>query len=278
MPLGGGSEPVRVTQADGMHSILAVDHAKAQFIDCWSNLTTPFRVDVCSLKDGALIRTIYDGSTDAKVGELGLTPPTPFQVRSGDDMADLHGVLYTPDEVVHGAGPYPTLVSVYGGPHAQTVTNAWTCTADLRAQRLRSQGYLVIKLDNRGAARRGLAFEGALQHDMGNIEVMDQVSGVEHCISSGLAEKGRVGIYGWSYGGYMSAMCLAKRPDVFCAAVAGAPVSHCKKSTPAIHRACAVWATLTHACNTLQGMVTTPVTRSGTWGHRRATLMATRDP
>lgn len=228
VPLSGGGEPVRVTLEDGMHSILAVDHAKAQFIDMNSSLETPFRVDVCSLKDGALIRTIYDGSTDAKVASLGaaLAPPTPFQIRSGDDAVDLHGVLYTPDSSMHGSGPYPTLVSVYGGPHAQMVTNAWTCTADLRAQRLRSQGYLIIKLDNRGADRRGLAFEGALQHDMGNVEVTDQVSAVEHCIANGLAEKGRVGIYGWSYGGYMSAMCLAKRPDVFSAAVAGAPVSH----------------------------------------------------
>jgi len=98
-------------------------------------------------------------------------------------------------------------------------------TADLRAQRLRSQGYVVIKLDNRGSARRGLAFEGAIRHDMGNAEVTDQVAAVQHWIAQGVVQPDAVGMYGWSYGGYMSAMCLAKRPDVFKAAVAGAMVS-----------------------------------------------------
>merc|ERR1740123_2420293 len=91
---------------------------------------------------------------------------------------------------------------------------------------MRSQGVLVLKVDGRGSNRRGLHFEGALKHDMGSVEVDDQVAGVNWCVRQGLTDAARVGIYGWSYGGYMSAMCLAKAPDVFKCAVAGGPVTH----------------------------------------------------
>jgi dipeptidyl-peptidase-4 len=118
------------------------------------------------------------------------------------------------------------MISVYGGPHAQRVTNGWGMTVDMQAQYLSRHGFLVFKLDNRGSARRGLAFEGALKHDMGNVEVQDQVDGVQWLVSEGLADPAHVGIYGWSYGGYMSAMALARAPETFSLAVAGAPVTH----------------------------------------------------
>ena len=80
-------------------------------------------------------------------------------------------------------------------------------------------------LDNRGSARRGLAFEGAIKHQMGQLEVDDQVDGVRWLVAQGLADPARVGIFGWSYGGYMAAMCLAQAPETFKVAVAGAPVT-----------------------------------------------------
>jgi len=138
----------------------------------------------------------------------------------------LHGCAYVPDAARHGPGPYPTLVSVYGGPHVQTVSNAWPLTADLRAQFLRSRGYLVLKLDNRGSDRRGLVFEAPVKRDMGNLELRDQIEGVRWAQRAGLCDAARVGMYGWSYGGYMSAMALARHPEVFKVAVAGAPVTH----------------------------------------------------
>ncbi|MCZ7670491.1 MAG: S9 family peptidase [Chloroflexi bacterium] len=115
---------------------------------------------------------------------------------------------------------------MYGGPHAQLVVNGWRDTVNMRAQYLAQQGFLVFMLDNRGSARRGLAFEGWIRHRMGLIEVQDQVDGVRWLVAQGLADAKRVGVYGWSYGGYMAAMCLAQAPDVFKVAVAGAPVTH----------------------------------------------------
>jgi dipeptidyl-peptidase-4 len=120
---------------------------------------------------------------------------------------------------------FPTIMSVYGGPHVQRVMQHWSVTADLRAQRLAQLGMVVIKCDNRGSYRRGLAFEGAIYHDMGNIEVIDQVTAVEYFTSIGLIDSKRVGMFGWSYGGYMSAMSLCRASDTFQCAVAGAPVT-----------------------------------------------------
>jgi dipeptidyl-peptidase-4 len=165
-----------------------------------------------------------------------------------------------PPSEIFGHGPFPTIVSVYGGPGVQHVTNSWGMTADMRAQYFRLKGYLVIKVDNRGSLRRGHAFEAALFKNMGAVELDDQAAAVAWASKQRLADPTRVGIYGWSYGGYMcvscvrscarprprrchvrhkrrdarpialmpplrSAMALCKYPLVFKVAVAGAPVT-----------------------------------------------------
>lgn len=155
-----------------------------------------------------------------------LVAPQVVSFPTSDGRETLFGAVYLPDEGAHGTGPFPLVVAVYGGPHVQRVTDGWDATADMRAQRLGDAGYAVLKVDNRGSAGRGRRFEGAVRHDMGNLEVDDQVAGVRLLVERGIADPGRVGIYGWSYGGYMAAMCLLKRPDVFHVAVAGAPVTH----------------------------------------------------
>lgn len=154
-----------------------------------------------------------------------LAPPTPFEVTAADGATKLHGVAYVPDERVHGPPPYPCVVSVYGGPHAQTVQNAWHLTTDIRAQSYRSRGICVLKLDNRGSARRGQRFERAICGNLGAVEVEDQARGVNHLVRCGVVDPTRVGIFGWSYGGFLAATALARRPDVFACAVAGAPVT-----------------------------------------------------
>jgi dipeptidyl-peptidase-4 len=151
----------------------------------------------------------------------GLRPPRTVEVQVSHGVT-LHGAIYQPPR---GRGPFPTVVSVYGGPHVQMVSDSWGQTVDLRAQYLASRGFLVFKLDNRGSARRGLAFEAGLDRRMGSVEVEDQVAGVNWLVGQGLADPGRVGVYGWSYGGYLTLMCLLKAPDVFRAGVAGAPVA-----------------------------------------------------
>lgn len=216
-----GEAPQRLTTEPGTHSVVC-DHQCRRFVDTYQALDQPPVVRLRSLRDGAVMSTIYE-PTDPRLEQLNLPPPEIVRLknREGDT---LYGAIYHP-AAEFGEGPFPTVVYVYGGPHAQMVTNSWTMSVAMRAQYLRSLGYLIFVLDNRGSARRGLAFEGTIKHDMGHFEVQDQVDGVRWLVEQGLTDPGRVAIYGWSYGGYMSAMCLARASETFKIAVAGAPVT-----------------------------------------------------
>jgi dipeptidyl-peptidase-4 len=211
----------RVTSSPGFHEV-HLDHKKIRFLNTFSTPTQPPTITLNTLEDGHVLKSIYVPNEDESILE-NLQVPEIIEVNA--DGVILYGMIYRPP-ASYGSGPYPTIVSVYGGPHVQQVTKSWSTTSDMRSQFLCNAGFLVIKLDNRGSARRGQAFEGALKHNMGDIEVQDQVAGVQWLVEQGLADPSRVGVYGWSYGGYMALMCLARAPQVFHAAVAGAPVTH----------------------------------------------------
>ena len=214
-----GGEPERLTSEHGFHTaVLAPDHHR--FTVTSESRDRPPSTDVQFLDDGPA----HEIQRSADMSELvpGLRPPELVQLRSRDGEL-LYGALYRPSS--SGPEPWPLILSVYGGPHAQMVSDNWGMTIDLRAQYLAERGFVVFKLDNRGSARRGLAFEGAIQRRLGAVEVADQVDGVRWLVERGLADPGRVGVYGWSYGGYMAIMCLLTAPDVFHVAVAGAPVT-----------------------------------------------------
>ena len=217
-----GGEPQRLTEEPGMHSVV-LDIKNKRFVDVGQALDSPPSIQLKSLKDGRLLTTIF-AKTREPVAAFSLPTPEIVTLRNRTDVL-LYGALYHPP-ASFGKGPFPTIVSVYGGPHAQRVTNSWLLTVDMRAQYLASQGYLVFKLDNQGSARRGLGFEAPLKHNMGDVEVADQVDGVRWLVNQGLTDAARVGIYGWSYGGYMASMSLARAADTFQVAVAGAPVTH----------------------------------------------------
>ena len=217
---GGGIE--RITAEPGTH-VVALDHGCVKFVDVFSSVDTPPTVTLRSLTDGSILHSIHEPG-DPRLNTLDLTPPELVTIPTRDGQS-LHGAVYRPPPEF-GPGPYASVVYVYGGPHAQIVSNHWSMTCALRIQHLRSQGYLVFSLDNRGSARRGLAFEGSIKHNMGDVEISDQVDGVSWLIERGLADPDRVGVYGWSYGGYMALMCLSQAPDVFKMGVAGAPVTH----------------------------------------------------
>ena len=218
VPLAGG-EVRRLTEDRGTHEAV-VDAERRRFLDFHHAPDRPPHVTLRSLDDGRPVAQVHDGAGDPRIDELGLAPPELVTLSSRDGVA-LHGAVYAPA----GRGPFPAIVSVYGGPHAQRVVAGWEMTVDLRAQYLRQQGFLVFVLDNRGSGRRGLAFEGALRWNMGDVEVRDQVDGVRWLVAKGLADPSRVGVYGWSYGGYMTLMCLARAPETFRAGVSGAPVT-----------------------------------------------------
>ncbi|XP_074560309.1 uncharacterized protein LOC141816425 [Curcuma longa] len=216
--------PRRLTQGSGRHAVI-LDHQMQRFVDVHDSLNSPPRVILCSLHDGSVILPLYEQSLSVpRFRNLQLLSPEIVQI-SARDGTTLYGALYKPDEKKFGPPPYKTLVGVYGGPSVQFVVDSWINTVDMRAQYLRSKGILVWKLDNRGTARRGLKFEGHLKHNFGQVDTEDQVTGVEWLVRQGLARSGHIGIYGWSYGGFLSAMSLARFPNTFCCAVSGAPVT-----------------------------------------------------
>lgn len=173
-----------------------------------------------------------NGSPSSRVNDskhlndtFGYHVPELLSFPTSDGTETLHAALFLPDKKIYGSGPYPLICSVYGGPHVQRVNRSWSQCVDMRVQRLRSLGLAVVKCDNRGSSRRGLAFESAIRRRLGRLEVLDQVTAVRHLVKRGVADPTRVGIYGWSYGGYLAAMCLCRAPDIFHVAIAGAPVT-----------------------------------------------------
>jgi dipeptidyl-peptidase-4 len=246
LSLGEGSEeqqPLRLTEGSGIHNV-KLDHGLTQFVDIYSCLEHPATMTIRSLPDvkileeGGVSFLALEGpatsagqelhsALDDRVSKLRdkLKAPDIISVRTRDGAVELYAAIYKPDTAAHGPGPYPTVVSVYGGPHVQRVNRSWNTTVDMRAQRLRDMGFLIVKCDNRGSFRRGLSFEAWIKNKMGTVEVTDQEDVVRHLIGKGLADPNRVGMYGWSYGGYMTAMCLCKAPGTFRVGVSGAPVT-----------------------------------------------------
>jgi dipeptidyl-peptidase-4 len=134
-----------------------------------------------------------------------------------------HAGLVRPDDFVPGRS-YPVIVSVYGGPHAQQVTQAGRNY--LLEQWLADHGFVVVAIDGRGTPARGRAWERALKDNLIEVPLADQVEALQALgASHPELDLTRVGIYGWSFGGYFSAMATMRRPDVFKAGVAGAPVT-----------------------------------------------------
>lgn len=216
--------PFRLTHGKGKH-VVVLDHQMQRFVDIYDSLGSPPKVTLHSLSNGSLIMPLFEQPLSIpRFKKLQLQPPDVIQVEAKDGTT-LYGALYKPDPARFGPPPYKTMIQVYGGPSVQLVCDSWINTVDMRSQYLRSKGILVWKMDNRGTARRGLKFEGALKYNCGQIDAEDQLTGAEWLIKQGLAKHGHIGLYGWSYGGYLSAMTLAKFPEVFKCSVSGAPVT-----------------------------------------------------
>jgi dipeptidyl-peptidase-4 len=215
-----GGPAMLVTPEPGTHKVVVADNGDA-FVDTYSTANKP-PVTVLRGRANDVIDTLDDAGKDPRLASVALAPPEFFTFKSRDGVT-LHGAYYASRSK---AAKVPLIVMLYGGPHVQYVKNAWDMTADLRAQYFTQLGFAVWKMDNRGSARRGLAFESAIYRDMGSVEVRDQVDGVKFIASKKPElDAGRVGVNGRSYGGYMTLRCLTEAPGVFHAGVAEAPVT-----------------------------------------------------
>jgi dipeptidyl-peptidase-4 len=213
--------PKRVTRGAGWHSVAMSTDARV-FVDTYSNANTPRSVSLRTV-DGRLLSPMLPNTLDAThpyAAFLDEHVRAEFGTIAAADGQAMQYMLMKPRYLEPGKR-YPVLVDVYGGPGVQRVTDSW---GNLFHQYLVQHGYVVFALDNRGTGLRGTRFETALGHRLGDIEVQDQVKGVEFLRGLPFVDARRIGVFGWSYGGYMTLMCLMQAPDTFAAGVAGAPV------------------------------------------------------
>ena len=150
-------------------------------------------------------------------------PETSVFTIKAKDGSDLYCRLIKPTDF-DPKKKYPVIVYVYGGPHEQLITDTWLNGAGLFLNYLATKGYVVFTLDNHGTANRGLAFEQAIFKNLGTLEVDDQMLGVDYLKKQSFVDTARIGVHGWSYGGFMTISMLLKHSDVFKVAVAGGPV------------------------------------------------------
>jgi dipeptidyl-peptidase-4 len=232
VPLAGGTPSSsmieRLSEAPGIHSASFADNA-AVYVDNWSNTDTPPQLTL-HRSDGTRIAALVDNELAA--ADHPYAPyrdahrPTEYgTLTAADGSTPLHYSLIKPDGF-DPARRYSVVVYVYGGPAAQTVTRSWPGRGDhWFNQYLAQHGYVVFSLDNRGTPRRGAAFGGALYGRQGTVEVDDQLEGIEWLKAQPWVDGERIGVHGWSNGGYMTLMLLAKASDAYACGVAGAPVS-----------------------------------------------------
>jgi dipeptidyl-peptidase-4 len=213
--------PQRVTEA-GWWNDVQMDKAATRALVFRSNPTQPGQVYLAGT-DGRRIAWIEENALrpgHPYAGHLASHAQPRFGTIPAEDGTALHYEMLTPR--LEPGRRYPVFVEVYGGPGVQRVARDWTSA---RHQFLVDQGWIVFMVDNRGATNRGKKFEDHLYHAMGGVEVRDQLTALAWLKRQPFVDGERVGVYGWSYGGYMVAKLLQAAPGAFAAGVAGAPVT-----------------------------------------------------
>ena len=207
-----------ITSESGVNNIKLND-AGTFALRTFSNVSTPYTAQLIDLKKGSP-RDIH--SSDNPL--VGRSPASIEMVElTANDGTTLNGRILKPHDF-DPSKKYPVIVYLYGGPHAQMVTNSWLAGANLWFVHLTQQGFIVFTMDNRGSANRGLAYEQATHRQLGKVEAEDQLKGIDYLKGLNYVDANRIGIHGWSFGGFMTVNLLTAQPGLFKAGVAGGPV------------------------------------------------------
>ena len=189
-------------------------------VDMYSEPDVPRNYDLVSTSTGKSLRLLT-----SKDPWEGYQQPI-FEsgsIKAADGTTDLYWRMVKPADF-DATKKYPTVVYVYGGPHAHNVEAAWHWYSRSWETYMAQKGYIVFILDNRGSENRGLEFEQATWHKLGKVEMLDQMKGVDYLMSLPYVDTNRLGVHGWSYGGFMTISLMTNYPDVFKVGVAGGPV------------------------------------------------------
>src|SRR6266851_3812019 len=215
-----GSAISRITVHNGTHGVNMAPDCAA-FVDTYSDVTMPPRQDVARA-DGSLLRAMNENKV-AELADYHLSAPQFLTVKAHDGTP-LNAVMIKPADF-EASKKYPVLVYTYGGPHAQVVLNAWGGNTGLWHQLMAQKGYIIFSLDNRGSAGRGHVFEEPIHYKLGAQELSDQLDGLAYLKSLPYVDAGRIGIWGWSYGGHMTLHAMFEAGVDFKAGFAGGPVT-----------------------------------------------------
>lgn len=209
----------RLTAAEGWHNI-QMSRSGKYFLDNYSSLNVP--------------RVVEMGRTDLKPGRELFRAPDPTvgynflpielgTVKSADGKYDNYYRLIKPMDF-DPAKKYPVILYVYGGPHSQMVKNTYQAQLRRWEMLMAQRGYVVFVMDNRGTSNRGADYEKAIHRQCGQCEMQDQIAGLEWLLSHEWCDRDRVGVHGWSYGGFMTISLMTTYPEIFKVGVAGGPV------------------------------------------------------
>jgi dipeptidyl-peptidase-4 len=209
----------RITQTPGTHSgALSADGVFwVDFVNSTDIINT---ISLIQTKNGKKAPLLTAPNTYAGINMPKLQMVT---FTAADGKTPLYGRMITPPNM-DPAKKYPVIVYVYGGPHAQLVTNRWLGGGSLFEYYMAQQGYIMFTVDNRGSDGRGMEFENVIHRQLGQNEMADQMQGVEFLKSQSFVDANRMGVYGWSFGGFMTISLMLNHSDVFKVAVAGGPV------------------------------------------------------
>jgi dipeptidyl-peptidase 4 len=208
----------RITSGDGTHTCIA-DEKGMYVLDEFTSLAVPRVYSVINVKTKKSIEILRAENPlkDFSLGKVNL-----FTIKNKDGV-DLWCRMYKPVGF-DSTKKYPVIVYLYGGPHHKEVNNTFNGSWNLWYQYMAERGFIVFTLDNRGTEHRGKAFEQATFRNLGTEEMEDQVKGVEYLRSLAYVDASRIGVHGWSFGGFMTTSLMTRKPGTFKVGVGGGPV------------------------------------------------------
>jgi len=216
-----GGRPTRLSQAAGTHYATFSPDAR-YYVDRYSSTEMPWRLSVHSASDGKRLFVLAECDT-SELASYHLPRPHFFTITSREGIEFYCSMIKPAD--FDPSRRYPVIVYTYGGPHAQEVRDRWGGSRYLWHAFMAQRGYIIFTLDNRGSYGRGVAWEDPILRHLGQVELEDQLAGVDYLKTLPYVDATRIGIWGWSYGGFMTSMAMFKAPGVFNAGAAVAPVT-----------------------------------------------------
>lgn len=213
------AKSVELSVEKGTHTVTVSPEGKL-IIDHFQSSSVPRTIKLMAVDKGNIISNLLVANNPLK--DYNMAKMEIFTIKSMGGQ-ELYCRLYKPLNMQSGKR-YPTIVYLYNGPHAQLIQDNWITAREGWFQYMAQLGYVVFTVDGRGSDNRGRDFEQAIHRQLGNVEMQDQLTGVEYLKQQPFVDPDRIGVHGWSFGGFMTTSLMTRRPGIFKVGVAGGPV------------------------------------------------------